>query len=66
MTKFSWSLIFLVAIGLANDISNTALAGAHSNNVYQGNGNDDDQSDDIGDDQNDDDDEDQADDGDQQ
>jgi hypothetical protein len=66
MTKLSWVLIFVVAIGLANDIANTALAGPLSNNVYQGNGNDDEPSNDIGDDQSDDDDEDQRDDGDQQ
>jgi hypothetical protein len=69
MTKFYWVLIFLVAIGLVNDIANAALAGPHSNGVYQGNnGNqiDDDASDD---DQNDDDDggdDDLGDDGDQQ
>ena len=70
MTKFYWVFIFLVAIGLVNDIANTALAGPHSNGVYQGNnGNqiDDDAGDD---DQNDDDDDgggdDLGDDGDQQ
>jgi hypothetical protein len=65
MTKLSWVLIFVVAIGLANDIANTALAGPYSNNVYQGNGNDDEPSDDIGDEQSDDN-EDQGDDGDRQ
>ena len=64
MTKLSWVLIFVVAIGLANDM-NTALAGPYSDNVYQGNGNDDEPSDDIGDDQSDDD-EDHGDDGDRQ
>src|SRR5262245_42932813 len=55
MKKFYCVFIFVVAIGLANDIANTALAGPHSNDVYQGNNN---QSDDDGgdDDQNDDDD----------
>jgi hypothetical protein len=61
--------IFLVAIGLVNDIANAALAGPHSNGVYRGSNNN--QSDDDGgDDQNDDDDDgggdDQSDDGDQQ
>ena len=60
--------IFLVAIGLVNDIANTALVGPHSNGVYRGANN---QSDDDGggDDQNDDDDDggdDQVDDGEQQ
>jgi hypothetical protein len=49
--------IFLVAIGLVNDIANAALAGPHSNGVYRGSNNN--QSDDDGGD-------DQSDDGDQQ
>jgi hypothetical protein len=57
-----------VAIGLANDFANTALAGPYSNGVYQGRGNGDNQSDDVSDDQSDDDDDgdDQGDDGDRQ
>lgn len=63
MTKFSWVFIFLVAIGLANGIASTALAGSHGNDIYQGKGNNDNQGDD--DDQGGDDD-DQGDDGNQQ
>ena len=62
-------LIFLVAIGLVNDIANSALAGPHSNGVYRGNNNNQNDDDGSGDDQNDDDDDgsdDQGDDGDQQ
>ena len=68
MTKFF--LIFLVAIGLVNDIANTALAGPHGNDLYQGSNNNQNDDDGSGDDQDDDDDDgggdDQGEDGNQQ